>query len=1447
MKKYISILMALTMIFLTFPASFAVSDTTTKIIFEDCFDKEAEGGTLGWAYGATKNQTGVTHTYAKDPKNAKNMTLCMERTASSGNSDKFLEQGVVLADVATTEEIQRDIVVEFSFMFPSDVVDTFSLGLKHSYNKKDMNTWYFEPIKARGINAAGTAWINDLDAVKTNEWNKVKLLLTYDGYYTLWVNGEIVEGVVSKKTVKAENIKSTKFIPSENGGLDSLLLFTTWKSTGKVYVDDFRITTDFSAELTAAAQTLTFDKISEEPENRITQDLTLMNEITYEGKTYPVEWSSSDTNFITADGTVTPKSFAGDVTVTAKIFSDNEKDTYTEKAFNVTVIEAGTFTDEEKLAQYAELYLKEEIYTGENTDKSSITKNIKPLPTTDKGITIDWVSSHPQILDKDGIVTRPTYDEGDTEVTLTATLTLNDAEPVMKELSYTVLALPDPQVVLKSAYDALTYEVLTKEERTKITKNLNPLPAEGENDTTISWEIIDGSGISVPDGTVTRGDESSNITIRATIDFYGDTIAKDFYFTVLPSETKMLEYDIAQISTAGWEAITESFNLPLVGELYDTQFVWTSDNGAITIEEGRAKVLRPLYDEGDASFNLTLAATNGNAADTKTFPVTVLKVASENELVSEALGQLTFTSISEETQDAVTKNLALPTVFDGGLSVTWETSDENTVTEKGEVIRPSYTDGNATVTLTPTVTSANGLTGTGEPITFTVLAYESDTEYLEAVKNSLIFPILSNEATDAVTKNLYLPAVWRGADIEWTSNSTSLTVDGETGKIKRPKWGKGSATVELCANITYGELSTDRKYNLSVLEEAYMEYVQTHINESFTAWTDRTPPTTYKTVSFSTGAEAQVDVGIEPDPLDEDNNVLYMSRASDTTSDGYLKLTGKSDMGGTVYFGMNIFFENENETINIEGRGPAATEVYVAFSPASLKSAQRNIALPDGLVKMDEWNSLAVEIDTVGKTYHIYVNEELLTYQGNVTEKDGSPFDTENGIPFQRYGLDTVSKVLQLINFRPSKGTKVLIDNLYLKEKKIYSGSQLEIAQAWEREFLEKNDIKNITADLLLPTTWTENINITYASSDSSIIDESGRINLVSGEKDVVWTLEINDGITTYIKKYDLHVVKTEKITLTDADAVVADVLWAINNLKKNYMLNSLDKNMTFPTKGENGSNITITSSDTSVVSNSGSITRGTSDKTITLTIKASKNGQEKTDTLSVTVAKKQVITPSTQESSSGGSGGAIKITKGEQTKGDTGIDLEQPEDEDGSKSDFSDISNDHWAYSEIKYLVDSGIMSGVSEGVIEPQRTIRREEFIKLLVSAMGIETGGNDAEFTDVESGSWYAPYIAAAKESGILNGYADGRAGIGEEISREDMAVMIYRAAELIGEKSENQFTDHEKISDYAVEAVYTLQKNGVINGMGDGSFASKAKATRAETACMIYKTLKKGLFD
>lgn len=98
------------------------------------------------------------------------------------------------------------------------------------------------------------------------------------------------------------------------------------------------------------------------------------------------------------------------------------------------------------------------------------------------------------------------------------------------------------------------------------------------------------------------------------------------------------------------------------------------------------------------------------------------------------------------------------------------------------------------------------------------------------------------------------------------------------------------------------------------------------------------------------------------------------------------------------------------------------------------------------------------------------------------------------------------------------------------------------------------------------------------------------------------------------------------------------------------------------------------------------------------------------------------------------------------------------------------------------------------------------------------------------------------------GLVNGYDDGRFGVGEQITRQDMAVMAYRAVGLAGKQlsetaEAEAFRDNEEIDGYAAEAVDVLQRAGVISGMEDGSFAPTKTASRAQAAKIIVGILEK----
>ena len=174
----------------------------------------------------------------------------------------------------------------------------------------------------------------------------------------------------------------------------------------------------------------------------------------------------------------------------------------------------------------------------------------------------------------------------------------------------------------------------------------------------------------------------------------------------------------------------------------------------------------------------------------------------------------------------------------------------------------------------------------------------------------------------------------------------------------------------------------------------------------------------------------------------------------------------------------------------------------------------------------------------------------------------------------------------------------------------------------------------------------------------------------------------------------------------------------------------------------------------------------------------------------------------------------------------------------------FNDVGTEHWAYNAITYLADKDIISGMGDGYFNPDGTITREEFIKMLVLAFNLYDETAKTEFEDVAVDSWYYGYVASAYKAGVVSGIDEKHFGTGMNVSRQDIAVMLYRTAKATGVEfsDENtEFNDFESISDYAREAVSYMSGKGIINGI-DGEFLPLSSATRAQGAKMIYELLR-----
>lgn len=176
----------------------------------------------------------------------------------------------------------------------------------------------------------------------------------------------------------------------------------------------------------------------------------------------------------------------------------------------------------------------------------------------------------------------------------------------------------------------------------------------------------------------------------------------------------------------------------------------------------------------------------------------------------------------------------------------------------------------------------------------------------------------------------------------------------------------------------------------------------------------------------------------------------------------------------------------------------------------------------------------------------------------------------------------------------------------------------------------------------------------------------------------------------------------------------------------------------------------------------------------------------------------------------------------------------------------FSDMENYVWAKEATLALYKSGVLDGVGENKFAPERVITREEFLKLIINGFEITAPtDNDTSFTDVNKEMWYYPFVKTALNSGVVNGMDDNTFGIGNQITRQDMVVMLYRAIDMKREISDaaisSAFEDYSSVADYAKNAVAFAEANDIVNGMGDGNFHPYSFATRAEAAVILYRAI------
>jgi uncharacterized protein YjdB len=222
-------------------------------------------------------------------------------------------------------------------------------------------------------------------------------------------------------------------------------------------------------------------------------------------------------------------------------------------------------------------------------------------------------------------------------------------------------------------------------------------------------------------------------------------------------------------------------------------------------------------------------------------------------------------------------------------------------------------------------------------------------------------------------------------------------------------------------------------------------------------------------------------------------------------------------------------------------------------------------------------------------------------------------------------------------------------------------------------------------------------------------------------------------------------------------------------------------------------------------------------------------------------------VTGATTVPDEGGVGGGATLPPSTLTP-DTSPPVSTEDTPSGSARKFDDVKLGDWFYDAVRFVAEKGIAQGVSvtPPLYDPKGTVTRAQFITMLCRAYDIDERNGD-NFADAGN-TWYTGYLAAAKQLGISNGVGDNKFAPDNEITREEMVVLLYNYVKSVGGvstvNSTHTYADSSQISSWAVECVAFATEKQWVKGKDNNIFDPKGTATRAELARIFYNVFASG---
>lgn len=209
-------------------------------------------------------------------------------------------------------------------------------------------------------------------------------------------------------------------------------------------------------------------------------------------------------------------------------------------------------------------------------------------------------------------------------------------------------------------------------------------------------------------------------------------------------------------------------------------------------------------------------------------------------------------------------------------------------------------------------------------------------------------------------------------------------------------------------------------------------------------------------------------------------------------------------------------------------------------------------------------------------------------------------------------------------------------------------------------------------------------------------------------------------------------------------------------------------------------------------------------------------------------------------ETGGGGGGSSIKDKEKEETsEEEKDVETITP-----VETVFSDISKNDWHYDAVSYVYNKKLFAGTGEK-FEPEKQMTRAMLVTVLYRLASPAENENNLTFSDVSPDAWYAEGVMWAAANNIIMGMSESEFSPDTDVTREQLAVILYRYVLMLGGENENDgkelnsFNDLESISPYATDAMEYVVQSGIVKGKSEQTLCPGDNATRAEVATMIMR--------